>query len=236
MTYVFVALLIGAAILAHEWGHLMAAKWVGIPIRRFSIGFGPGLLSWHRGGTEYRLSAVPLGGYVLPELGGEGDYFRIPMGKRAALAAGGPAASLLLPLICYQVIALAGGAWSAGGLILDPMVRLMELVGRVLQLVPLLVSQPAHLSGVVGIVAQGSGFVGASPLRALEFLALMSANLAVLNLLPVPALDGGKILLCALERLHPRFTRLHLPMAALGWVLILALMVYATVMDVTRLI
>lgn len=73
-----VALFFGGSIFVHELGHFLAAKWRGLHIERFSIGFGPKIVSWNRGGVEYRLSWLPLGGYVaLPQLadmrGVEGD-------------------------------------------------------------------------------------------------------------------------------------------------------------------
>lgn len=65
MSYLLTILLIGLLIFLHELGHLLAAKAVGIPIARFSIGFGPVLWSRRIGGVEYCLSAVGLGGYPL---------------------------------------------------------------------------------------------------------------------------------------------------------------------------
>jgi regulator of sigma E protease len=67
-------------------------------------------------------------------------------------------------------------------------------------------------------------------------MALLSLNLAVFNMLPVPALDGGKILLYLLEKLHHRLARLHIPLSIGGWVCILGLMIYATYLDVERYI
>ena len=53
----------------HELGHFLAARQRGLVITRFSIGFGPKLFGWTRNGVEYRLSAIPFGGYVaLPQL------------------------------------------------------------------------------------------------------------------------------------------------------------------------
>ena len=64
-----VILFFGGSIFVHELGHFLAAKWRGLHIERFSIGFGPKICSWKRGGVEYRLSWLPLGGYVaLPQL------------------------------------------------------------------------------------------------------------------------------------------------------------------------
>lgn len=76
-----VALLVlffGGSIFVHELGHFLAARWRGLYVERFSIGFGPKIFSWNRGGVEYRISWLPFGGYVaLPQLadmrGIEGD-------------------------------------------------------------------------------------------------------------------------------------------------------------------
>jgi membrane-associated protease RseP (regulator of RpoE activity) len=68
MNYAIVFALISFLILIHEFGHLIAAKLSNIPIERFSIGFGPKLWAFSKGQTEYRLSVLPIGGYVLPVL------------------------------------------------------------------------------------------------------------------------------------------------------------------------
>ena len=59
-----VALGLGLVIFFHELGHFAVAKWCNVYVERFSIGFGPVLLSWKWGETEYALSAIPFGGYV----------------------------------------------------------------------------------------------------------------------------------------------------------------------------
>jgi regulator of sigma E protease len=70
IAFLFVALFaLGFTIFIHELGHFLAARQRGLIITRFSIGFGPKLLGWTRNGVEYRLSAIPFGGYVaLPQL------------------------------------------------------------------------------------------------------------------------------------------------------------------------
>ncbi len=59
-----VALVLGVMILVHEWGHFIAARIFGVRVDVFSIGFGPRLFGWKRAATDYRVSALPLGGYV----------------------------------------------------------------------------------------------------------------------------------------------------------------------------
>lgn len=69
--WIMVILFFGGSIFIHELGHFLAAKWRGLQIDRFSIGFGPRLFGWKRGGVDYRVSLLPLGGYVaLPQLAG----------------------------------------------------------------------------------------------------------------------------------------------------------------------
>src|ERR1700756_2022311 len=59
-----VALVLGLMIMIHEWGHFIVARLFGVRVDVFSIGFGPRLFGWKRGATDYRVSALPFGGYV----------------------------------------------------------------------------------------------------------------------------------------------------------------------------
>jgi regulator of sigma E protease len=64
LTLLVVIVVLGLVIFVHELGHFLAAKAVGVQVLRFSIGFGPPILSWRRGETEYWIASIPLGGYV----------------------------------------------------------------------------------------------------------------------------------------------------------------------------
>ena len=61
---IYTALGLGFVIFVHELGHFAVAKWCGVRVERFSIGFGPVILSFMKGETEYALSIIPFGGYV----------------------------------------------------------------------------------------------------------------------------------------------------------------------------
>src|SRR5215471_15894182 len=63
-TLLGIILVLGVMILVHEWGHFIVARLFGVRVDVFSIGFGPRLFGWKRGDTDYRVSALPLGGYV----------------------------------------------------------------------------------------------------------------------------------------------------------------------------
>ena len=65
--------LLGFCVFIHELGHFLAARRRGLKVERFSIGFGPPIVSWKRNGVDYRISWIPFGGYVaLPQLGDMG--------------------------------------------------------------------------------------------------------------------------------------------------------------------
>src|SRR5882762_2119974 len=63
-TILGIVLVLGLMILVHEWGHFIVARLFGVRVDVFFIGFGPRLFACKRGTTDYRLSALPLGGYV----------------------------------------------------------------------------------------------------------------------------------------------------------------------------
>ena len=66
LAFIFI---LGSAVVLHEFGHFIVAKLFKIRVETFSVGFGPRLFGFKGGHTDYRLSAIPLGGYV--KLGGD---------------------------------------------------------------------------------------------------------------------------------------------------------------------
>ena len=58
------ALVLGILVFVHELGHFLVAKWLGVRVISFSIGMGPRVVGFRRGGTDYRISLLPLGGFV----------------------------------------------------------------------------------------------------------------------------------------------------------------------------
>ena len=101
-----VALVLGILILIHELGHFIAAKYFGVRVEVFSIGFGKRLLGWRKGDTDYRISALPLGGYVKmsgenpmeTRTGDPGEFLSHPRWQRFVIAIAGPAMNILLAI------------------------------------------------------------------------------------------------------------------------------------------
>lgn len=118
LTLLAFALAIGVLVTFHELGHYSIARLCGVKVLRFSVGFGRVLARRvDKRGTEWVLSAIPLGGYVKmlddpepsapPEQGAEA-FNRKPLSQRAAIVLAGPIANLLLAALLYTALNLAG--------------------------------------------------------------------------------------------------------------------------------
>lgn len=102
---------LGVLIFVHELGHFLVAKWAGVRVEKFSLGFGPKLVGITRGDTEYLLSLIPLGGYV--KMLGEDleaevsedqlhrSFSAQPVLKRMAIVFAGPLANFLLAILIF---------------------------------------------------------------------------------------------------------------------------------------
>ncbi len=110
---------LGVLVVFHELGHYVVARWCGVKVLRFSVGFGRVVASrrFGPGGTEWALSAIPLGGYVkmaderegdLPEADLAHAFNRQSVYKRIAIAAAGPIANLLLAVVLFAGTYMVG--------------------------------------------------------------------------------------------------------------------------------
>lgn len=205
-------------------------------MERFSIGFGPKLWSFHRADTEFCISLIPLGGYVLPKVESEDDFYKISPLKRIVFALGGPLANILsvIPLMAAYNTVTKG--ISLSGLFFHPFLQTAGYIEKIITAIPLIFSHPQQLSGVVGIVTEGSKALSFGITGLLALTAFLSINLAILNLLPVPALDGGSIVMTILEKVWPRSTKLRVSLSLMGWLFLISIMVYATTKDISRLL
>ena len=233
MIYLGAFLLLALLILVHEAGHLAAAKLAGIPVAGFSVGFGPKLWSRDLQGTEYALRAIPLGGFVLPAAQDPDEFQALPLARRLVFFLGGPAANLVLAVLLVGILNAGAPGASLQSIFWAPFVQVSQACMAILLAISALFASPEHLSGIIGIVKSGGD--AAVKGEILSFTAGLSLSLAILNLLPIPILDGGQILLGCMERLFPRFTRLRVPLTVLGMVVLASLMIYANVKDVVRL-
>jgi regulator of sigma E protease len=113
-----VGLVLGVMIMIHEWGHYIIARLFGVRVDVFSVGFGPRLFGWKRGATDWRISALPFGGYVrmagqditdvdagaTPPSGSSDELMSKPRWQRALISFAGPAVNLIFPVIALTIL------------------------------------------------------------------------------------------------------------------------------------
>jgi len=104
---ILVAVVIGSLVVIHEFGHLLLAKLNKLPVEAFSIGFGPVLLKKQIGSTEYKLSLIPLGGYIKltgDDITSETGFNAASLGKKTAVILAGPISNLILGIILTTIL------------------------------------------------------------------------------------------------------------------------------------
>ncbi|MGL4325323.1 MAG: RIP metalloprotease RseP [Beijerinckiaceae bacterium] len=130
ISFVFVLAIV---VVVHELGHYLVGRWAGVGVTSFSFGFGPELFGWtDRHGTRWKVSAIPLGGYV--KFHGDENAASVPdfeaantmdaqqrstslqhqsVGKRAAVVAAGPIANFLLSIVIFSLTVFAVGKYES---------------------------------------------------------------------------------------------------------------------------
>src|SRR6187397_2358626 len=112
---------LGVLVFVHEFGHFIVARLHGVRVLTFSLGFGPKLLKFRRGDTEYCISAVPLGGYVKmagenPEdarSGASDEFLSKNKWQRFQVLVMGPVMNLALALVVMAVVLYQGAQVAA---------------------------------------------------------------------------------------------------------------------------
>lgn len=349
ISIVSVIVLLGVLIFAHELGHFLMAKYSGVGVLKFSLGFGPRLVGKKVGETEYLISLIPLGGYVkllgeseteeLSEEDEKRSFLKQSVYKRVMIVAAGPLFNILLALLIFTVVNMVGvpklttkiggvhpesAAFDAGlkegdvivavdGKEISRWDKLAETVSQgrgkeilitvkrddrlmdflltprliksrnvfgeevesykigvipssetviermnpvsafihgvkqtwviskltVVSIIKILegVLSPRTLGGPILIAQIAGAQVKEGIIPFVLFMALLSINLAVLNLLPIPILDGGHLLFYFIEIVTGKEVNVKWREMAqqIGFVLLIILMIFVFIMDIERL-
>ena len=113
LSFVFV---LGVLVFVHELGHFLMARWLGVRVLTFAIGFGPKVLKWRRGDTEYAVGILPLGGYVKmagenpddPRSGASDEFLSRPKWDRFRILIMGPAMNIAFSVIVMTLVFMRG--------------------------------------------------------------------------------------------------------------------------------
>lgn len=192
---------ISICVLVHELAHLCAARLLRLPVTRIRIGFGPTVWATAWRGIEITCGVLPFGGFVAFD--GADPRWQDAAIARAVMYAAGPLASLLLAVFLLATT-LAFSKAEQG--LLGALVGALAMLGQLVNLVA---------AGIVGITSDLNGFcdltspvdavaIGAEalsdgPVLYLGMIGMLSAGIALFNLLPIPVLDGGQIVRALIE-------------------------------------
>lgn len=242
--------LLGFLILIHEGGHFTVAKLCKVRVNEFAIGFGK--VIWQKQGkeTKYSLRLIPLGGFCNmegedEESDAEGSFSKSSVWRRMAIVVAGATVNILFGILVYFILVSTVGIQ-----FLDPAKDTIlnriyygakgtgEFIATIFDSMKMLFSgglQTDQMVGIVGIsevVVQTNGII-----NYLHLLAVISVSLGVTNLLPIPALDGGKILILLIEviRRKPMKLETEAKIQLIGFSILMALTIFVTYNDILRI-
>lgn len=234
-------------VLVHEFGHFLAARRFGVKVYEFSIGFpfSPRLFTLFRHKeTVFTVRLLPLGGFVsFSQDDGEDDteLFGVSYYRRALILAAGSLFNMVFALAVFAAVLVVGKQLDpASALVLSAKTVWEILSGTLLFLMQAFSGHAAMegVSGPVGIAVMAGEAAGKGVLSLCYFTGVLSVSLGIMNLLPLPALDGGHLAMLSLEaiRRRPLHPRVYQAATTVGLMLFLILTVLVTYQDIARLI
>lgn len=233
------------AVLVHELGHFLVARRCGVKAYEFSIGFpfSPKILTFFRHKeTEFTIRLLPLGGFVSFSQDGNDDmeFLKVSRPKRFAIAVAGSVFNIISAII-FVVIAYMlkdvplteavstgmGSIWAVFKGIAGLMAGLATGQGSA-----------DGISGPIGIAVMAGKAAQAGFANLVFFTGMLSLSLGILNLLPLPSLDGGHIVILAVESIKksPLSQRAYGLIGAMGLSLFLLLTVLVSYRDIMKIL
>ena len=242
--------ILGFLVLIHETGHFLVARLCKVKVNEFAIGFGKVIWQKQRKQTKYTLRLIPLGGFCSmegedEESDAEGSFSKASVWKRMAIVVAGAAVNILFGILVYFILVSAVGIQfidPAKDTVLNRIYYGGKATGTfivsIFDSIKMLFTggvSTDQMVGIVGIsevVVQTSGII-----NYLNLLAVISVSLGVTNLLPIPALDGGKILILFIEiiRRKPMKIETEAKIQLIGFSILMALFLIVTYNDISRI-
>lgn len=266
IVYILITILIiGLLVLVHELGHFLAARLFKVRVLEFSIGMGPVLFQREKNGTKYSIRAFPIGGYCnlqentddkieyVPLLDGyeaeivekhedlnpeESFETKKTWQKIVILVAGVFMNFLLAYLVLYLALLIANrGIITSFKGAYNLFIQLFYLIFLSIKMIFTGHAGVNELIGPVGMVSVVQEYYAFGFTYLLLFLAMLSVNLGIVNLLPIPALDGGQIVVVLVEKLRKKSISEKVKGAifTLSYILLIGLGVYVAFNDIFRI-
>ncbi len=234
-------------VLVHEFGHFLAARKAGVKVSEFSIGFpfSPRLITFFRHKeTAFTVRLLPLGGFVsFSQDGGDDDagLLLASRSNRAAILSAGSLLNMLFAFVIFVPVFMIGKHLDPVSALLLSAKTVWEILsGTILFVVSIFTGHGTMegMSGPVGIAVMAGKAAGKGILQLCYFTGLLSLSLGIMNLFPLPALDGGHLAILAVEsvRRKPISPKFYQAATFVGLALFVILTVAVTYKDITRLL
>jgi len=234
-------------VLVHELGHFIAARKSGVKVYEFSIGFpfSPRLVTLYRHReTEFTLRLLPLGGFVSFSKDGDEDakgLFEASYFRRALIMSAGSLFNIAFAFIAFIPVYIMGKHLHFTDAISLSAETVWEIsAGTIIVLLNVISGHGGMegLAGPVGIAVMAGHAASKGILNLFYFSGVLSMGLGIMNLFPLPALDGGQLLMLFIETIRKKPIRMKTYQAVnlIGFALFIILSVLVTYKDVVKLI
>jgi len=233
-------------VVVHEFGHFITARKAGIKVYEFSIGFpfSPRLFTVFRHReTAFTVRLLPVGGFVSFSQDGDedaADLFQASNKKRALVLSAGSLFNIIFAFMVFVPVFVVGKHLNLiDAVCLSTRTVCGMLSGTIIFFMNILTGHGTMdgLSGPVGIAAMAGQAASKGILNLFYFTGVLSMSLGIMNLLPLPALDGGHLILLFVEsiRRKPLSPKIYQVVTLVGLSLFLVLTVAITYKDIARL-
>ena len=244
-----IVFLLGFLILIHEGGHFLVARLCRVDVLEFSIGFGPEILKRKPKNTQYTLRLIPLGGYVRLEgederSDKEGSFSNASIPKRMAIVLAGGLTNIIFGLFVFFILAIfiihsQNIDNTLGNSVYLAILKTKEFLFSMFESLKILFTGKAKVDQFVGPIGISSVIANTNGIPDyIYMLSLISVSLGITNLLPIPALDGGKILLLVIEAIRRKKLKekTEINIQLIGFAFIITLSLYVAYNDIIRII
>ena len=228
--------LLGFLVLIHEGGHFIVARICKIIVNEFSIGFGPIIWKSKNTLTQYSLRLIPLGGYVSLEGENEksdkdGSFSEASIPKKIAVVLAGGLVNIIFGIVIYFILILIKTN------IQTALVNTREFFSSIFESLKLLFTGNVGMEQLMGPVGISDIVIKTNGIsNYIYMLATISLSLGVTNLLPLPPLDGGKVIIYIIEwiRRKPLKEKAEIGIQMAGFAFLIGLSILVTYNDITR--
>lgn len=262
MSIILFLIILSVLVVAHEFGHFWAAKRSGMRVDEFGLGFPPKIKTlFYSKGTAFTLNWLPFGGFV--RIFGENpqeestvsdpnSFASKSLSRRLMVLVAGVVANFLLAWVLFSIVLMLGidstdgfvqrGLFGAiyHGLLTTGKITWLTLAAIWQMFASLFHGAPDFSSvvGPVGLVSLVGTVKSAGLAYVLYFMGIISINLSIVNLIPIPALDGGRVLIVLIEHWRGKDIshKAWNMMSLLSFLFLILLMVIITVHDVRHLL